>query len=504
MPIPVFYYNESGEPLVDPAILEHVECLFQEYGSDCWWSMEIEELLPESFKHQANLLRKGPDTMDVWFDSGVSWISALLPRGVNIPVDLVVEGSDQHRGWFQSSLLTSMASTGTPSYKAILSHGFVLDEKLQKMSKSLGNVISPSEIILGKWKQNKDLSGAELLRLWAASTDFTNDVTIGPLILSKCSTTLRKCRNTLRFLLSALNDYVPKDNHSLVDVSSFPPVEQYILKSLLEFASKAESGYEKFEFCRVVKLIENFVSNDLSAFYFTVSKDTLYCQSKDSILRLNTQHAMMEILSVLTKVISPILPHLAQEVFNNLPERLRPFLGYSENELESLFTCGWVDIKRYSSLERVDFESWKSIFRLRAIVLQKLEKSRADGIFSGDFSNASVSLRFSKQYPCPSMNILDQLLDNDQLNAFFGVSHVEICKESMSSKVDLDERIQSSDAIDYSWSESEVMIASAKGTKCFRCWRICQDTQPKEIAGESCEICHRCRKVMDTLDWNQV
>ena len=239
VPIPVFYHVATGEPLMTEESVAHIRDLVREQGSDCWWKLPVEELLPAGLRHLSGDYRKGEDTMDVWFDSGSSWAGVARAReGLRFPADLYLEGSDQHRGWFQSSLLTNVAAEGRAPYKAVLTHGFVLDEKGQKMSKSLGNVVDPRVVIEGGKDQKRDPPyGADILRLWVSSVDYSSDVMIGGTVLKQVADVYRKIRFTARFLLGNLGDFDPAKD--LVPVAQLPGMDRYALHRYALFMDEA-------------------------------------------------------------------------------------------------------------------------------------------------------------------------------------------------------------------------------------------------------------------------
>lgn len=289
VPIPVFYDKETDEPLMNEETISHIAALVRQKGSDIWFSSEVEDLLPPKYKGEAHRLRKGEDTMDVWFDSGSSWSgvieeteagpSLLSPppppaagcrsplkgvldaQGLRLPADLYLEGSDQHRGWFQSSLLTGVAAMGEAPYKAVLTHGFVLDDKGYKMSKSLGNVVDPRIVIEGGQDQKTQPGlGADVLRLWVASVDFSSDVMIGSFILQQISEAYRKLRGTLRFLVGNLHDFDPKA-HS-VPYEELPLTDKYILAAFADLKSEVQAAYESYQFYRVYQVPPSRFASD--------------------------------------------------------------------------------------------------------------------------------------------------------------------------------------------------------------------------------------------------
>ena len=248
VPIPVFYDKDTDEPFMNEATIAHVASLVREKGSDVWFQADVEALLPEELKGEAPRLRKGEDTMDVWFDSGSSWSGVVdQTDGLELPADLYLEGSDQHRGWFQSSLLTGVAAMGKAPYKAVLTHGFVLDEKGYKMSKSVGNVVDPRSVIEGGKDQKKQPGlGADVLRLWVASVDYTTDVMIGGFILQQIADTYRKLRGTLRFLVGNIHDFDPEKNS--VPYEELPLTDRYILSAFADLEEEVKSAYDSYQF----------------------------------------------------------------------------------------------------------------------------------------------------------------------------------------------------------------------------------------------------------------
>ena len=296
VPIPVFYDTETGAPLMDAASIAHVQAVFAEKGSDAWWLLDIEALLPAEHKHLAPRLRKGSDTMDVWFDSGSSWAGVVAARGLPLPADLYLEGSDQHRGWFQSSLLTSVAAAGAAPYKAVLTHGFVLDERGFKMSKSLGNVVDPRRVIDGGPDAVAEPAyGADTLRLWVASVDYTSDVLIGPGIIKQLSETYRKMRGTLRYLLGNLHDFDPAAH--AVAWEALPATDRVALRRLGALVAEVEEAYGAYNFARVFGALNAFTVTYLSSFYLDCAKDRLYVRNGDAPSRRAAQTVLAAVLA---------------------------------------------------------------------------------------------------------------------------------------------------------------------------------------------------------------
>lgn len=307
VPIPVFYHRETGEPLVNDETLLHIKGLVRTHGSDCWWKLSTEELLPPSLAPTVGDYVKGTDTMDVWFDSGSSW-ATVLGEGV---ADMYLEGTDQHRGWFQSSLLTSVAVQGKAPYKSVVTHGFVLDGDGTKMSKSLGNVISPDDIIESK------KYGTDVMRLWVASSNFTSPVPISDGILQQTNDILQKVRNTCRFMLGNLLDFDPVIH--LRPYENLSRLDRYMLHILHSLSSVAIHAYESLNYSRFHQLLINTVPIDFSSFYFSAIKDRLYCDPADGEGRRSTQTALHHLLQGFTRTIAPITPHLAEETALHYP-----------------------------------------------------------------------------------------------------------------------------------------------------------------------------------------
>lgn len=312
VPLPVFYHNATGAALISSDTISHIRGLVRQLGSGCWWKLSTKELLPEPLQAVSQEYTKGEDTMDVWFDSGSSWASVLTDAGG--VADLYLEGSDQHRGWFNSSLLTSVAVHGKAPYKALLTHGFVLDKNGNKMSKSLGNVISPNDILTGK------NLGADVMRLWVASSDYSTDVNVSDDILMQNSENLQKIRNTCRFMLGNLSDFHPEEE-SAVEYSRLTKLDRYVLHLLSQYNQKAMSAYEELNFSSLCHMLVNFASSDLSSFYFDIVKDRLYCDEEGSDRRRAVQTVLHQLVWTLAQSIAPVLPHLAEEVAQHLPSK---------------------------------------------------------------------------------------------------------------------------------------------------------------------------------------
>lgn len=368
VPIPVFYDEETNEPLLTEETINHVQGIFAEHGSDAWYSMSVAELLPEAYRHNGRSYRKGMDTMDVWFDSGSSWAAVAKQReNLIYPVDMYLEGSDQHRGWFQSSLLTSVANNGIAPFKTVLTHGFVLDEKGRKMSKSLGNIIDPMVVMDGGKNQQKDPAyGADVVRLWVSSVDYSTDVLVGPNILKQLSDAYRKIRNTARFLLGNIHDFDPAKD--AVPYSELAELDRYMLHRMSEVFSGITESFDRYQFFKFFQTIQNFCVIDLSNFYLDIAKDRLYISSPTSFRRRSCQTVLAIILENLARAIAPVLCHMAEDIWQYLPY---------QTPYKSVFESGWVKLDPQWSQPDLAI-TWDKIRDLRTDVNKVMEQARTD------------------------------------------------------------------------------------------------------------------------------
>ncbi|XP_007935121.1 isoleucine--tRNA ligase, mitochondrial [Orycteropus afer afer] len=336
VPIPVFHHKTKDEFLINSQTIEHIIKLVEQHGSDIWWTLPPEQLLPKEILSQvggpgALEYVPGQDILDIWFDSGTSWAHVL--QGTDQRADLYVEGKDQLGGWFQSSLLTSVAARKKAPYKAVVVHGFTLGEKGEKMSKSLGNVINPDVVINGGQDQSKEPPyGADVLRWWVAESNVFTEVTVGPSVLNAARDDISKLRNTLRFLLGNVSGFNPETDS--IPAADMHVIDQYMLHLLHDFANKITESYKQYDFGKVIRLLRAFYTRELSNFYFSIIKDRLYCENENDPKRRSCQTALAEILDVIVRSFAPILPHLAEEVFQHIP--------YA-NEPKSVFRTGWIN-----------------------------------------------------------------------------------------------------------------------------------------------------------------
>lgn len=383
VPIPVFYDKETGnQVLLDEDTLTHIQRIFAEHGSNAWWTMDEVDLLPEKYKGEASKWKKGTDTMDVWFDSGSSWAGVAKGRNeLAYPADIYLEGSDQHRGWFQSSLLTSVAAQNQAPYKAVLTHGFVLDEKGYKMSKSLGNVVDPLMVINGGNNAKVDPAyGADVLRLWVASVDYSGDVCIGKNIIKQTFESYRKLRNTARYMIGNLADFKPStvEGSNAVEYESLPSLDKWMLGRLSSVLKDMDSAIDDYQFNRASQELLRFATSDLSNFYLDVAKDRLYISGIDDFRRRSCQTVIHACLEGFAKAMSPILPHMAEDIWQNLPY---------EKSTESVFEGGWP--KDLMEFPEYDAEKWDMVRSLRDDVNKMLELARNDKIVGASLDAAA-------------------------------------------------------------------------------------------------------------------
>ncbi|MCM3029060.1 isoleucine--tRNA ligase [Niallia sp. MER 6] len=457
VPIPVFY-AENGDSIITDETIEHISNLFREHGSNIWFERTANELLPEDFTHPGSPngnFTKETDIMDVWFDSGSSHQSVLEEREeLQRPADLYLEGSDQYRGWFNSSLSTAVAVTGKAPYKGVLSHGFVLDGEGRKMSKSLGNVMVPSKVM--------NQLGADILRLWVASVDFQADVRVSDAILKQVTEGYRKIRNTFRFLLGNLADFNPAEN--AVAYENLREVDQYMLVKLNNLIKNVTVSYDKFEFSTIYSDINNFCTLDLSSFYLDFSKDVLYIEAPDNHERRAIQTVLYESLIALVKLMAPILPHTAEEVWEHI----------TSVKEESVQLTDFPEYVEYDNAQALT-EKWSKFLNLRDDVLKALEEARNQKVIGKSLA-AKVSLYVRED----AKELLDSIEEN--LKQLFIVSGFEIAgkfEEAPDNALKLE--------------NTAIVVAKAEGETCDRCWTVTLDVGTVE---EHPTLCARCATVV--------
>ncbi|MED1269274.1 class I tRNA ligase family protein, partial [Bacillus mycoides] len=457
VPIPVFY-AENGDPIITDETINHVADLFREHGSNVWFEREAKDLLPEGFSHTGSPngeFRKETDIMDVWFDSGSSHQAVLEEReDLQRPADLYLEGSDQYRGWFNSSLSTAVAVTGKAPYKGVLSHGFVLDGDGRKMSKSIGNIVVPKKIM--------DQLGGDILRLWVSSVDYQSDVRISDDILKQVAEVYRKIRNTFRFLLGNLDDFNPSEN--TVAVAELREVDRYMLVKLNDLITKVKDAYETYDFAAVYHAIHNFCTIDLSSFYLDFAKDILYIEGADHADRRAIQTVLYDVLVALTKLVTPILPHTADEVWPYVP-------GAEEESVQLTNMPEATEVEGSEALRA----KWDAFMTLRDDVLKALEVARNEKVI-GKSLNASITL-----YPTAEMKAMLESISED-LKQLFIVSEYKLGGTIEEAPTDAPK-----------YEHTAVVVAQATGETCERCW-VVSETIGKDAEHET--LCERCATVV--------
>ena len=475
VPIPVFYNRSGGEVLLNADTVAHIEALIGEHGADVWWEKDEADLLPPSYAGQAEQWRKGTDTMDVWFDSGSSWAAVSNQKEtLHYPADLYLEGSDQHRGWFQSSLLTSVAVNGHAPYQRVLTHGFALDEKGRKMSKSLGNVVDPMVIIEGGKNQKQEPAyGADVLRLWVSSVDYSADVPIGAGILRQLADVYRKVRNTSRYLLGNLHDFNPAAD--TVPVAELPLLDRWMLQRTAEVMDEISEAFENYEFFRFFQLLQNFCVTDLSNFYLDIAKDRLYVSAPSDRRRRSCQTVMSLIIERLAGLIAPVLCHMAEDIWQNLP--------YEVEEI-SIFHRGWPTVPpdwRDPSLS----EPIQRLRELRAAVNRVLEDCRSRQELGASLE-AAVRIETRNQELESALNWLNESGDaeTDGLRDWLLVSQLQLGGEPWAELL----ANQTNDS-------AIIEVSRARGIKCERCWHyegdVGQHSQHPTLCGRCCGVLNR-------------
>jgi len=453
VPLPIFYCKRCNSPLLDTEVIEYVARIFEKEGSDSWFRYSAEELLPDGTvcpKCGSKEFEKEKDIMDVWFDSGSSFAGVLKRnRDLSFPADMYLEGSDQHRGWFQTSLLLSVATEGIPPYRKVLTHGFVVDELGKKMSKSLGNVIDPQEIV--------NSLGADVLRLWVASSDFRSDIKVSKNILNQIVEAYRKIRNTIRFMLGNLYDFDPE--RDTVPLEKLDILDRWVLSEWNELLDRVKTAYDEYEFHMVFHSVHSFCVNQLSSFYLDVIKDRLYVELPTSPKRRSAQTTLYSILRGILKILAPIMVHTAEEAWQHLP---------GQKEL-SVHLEDWPD--RFSiSLNQEEMDMWRHFFAVRDEVNKKLDEARQNKVIGN-----SLEAKLKVFVPATTYSYISRF--NGQLGELLLVSEVELLIKD------------SSDSI-------EVEIIPLEYNKCQRCWMYTSDVGKDERYPDLCE---RCISVIENI-----
>ena len=440
VPIPVFYCEDCGEVIVTDETINHVAEIFEKESSDAWVKYSAEELLPKGFvcpKCGGVHMKKENDIMDVWFDSGISWRAVVEKRSDVLgttPVEMYLEGSDQHRGWFQSSLLTSIATQGKAPYKTVLTHGFVFGEDGRKMSKSLGNYIRPDDIIKNY--------GADILRLWAASVDYRNDTKIGDNIIKQLVEIFKKTRNTSRFLLGNLFDFDPAVDY--VEYKDLKALDKFALHKLNHLIEGVTEAFENYEFYKYFQQLQNFAAVDLSSFYLDIVKDRLYTAGKKSLSRRACQTVMYEILQALVRMLVPVMPHQAEDIWMSVPECQR-------GGLISILLSEWPKTNSEWKNDKLE-EEFTQILKAREIVSRAIEPLRAD-------KKVGSSLEVAVYVNAKDTSVLKA--NEDELCNIFITSQAYVTDEKPSDVLN-----------EYQEDDFTVWVTKAQGEKCARCWKF--------------------------------
>lgn len=452
VPLPVFY-AENGQPILSSETTKHVADIFEKHGSNVWYEWEAEDLLPEGFTHPDSPngeFTKETDIMDVWFDSGSSHEAVLRGReDLKFPADMYLEGSDQYRGYFNSSLTTSVAINGEAPYRSVLSQGFVLDGEGRKMSKSVGNVIAPKDVIRQM--------GADIIRLWVSTVDYTSDVRVSMDILKQVSESYRKIRNTLRFLIANTSDFNPEKNTVAYD--DLESLDQYIANRLNQVTKNAVKAYEKYHFQGVYREINNFCITDLSNFYLDIAKDLVYIETENSKSRRSMQTVMYQTLIQVTKLLTPIIPHTTEEVWK-----------YVDEEEDYVQLAGMPESTEFENEEEI-LEKWSNFMDLRDDVLKALEKARDAGLIGKSFES-EVTIFVNPE----TRKLLDSLKTNLQQVLIVSQLNIE------------DEEQAPNEALSFEqWS---VLVEKKSGEVCERCWITSDHVGTIEEAPSLCDKCY--------------
>ena len=451
VPIPIFYCKHCGKPIINEDSINAIANLYEKEGSDAWYKYEANEILPEGFKCECGCTEftKEMDIMDVWFDSGVSHAAVCNEEhGLRWPADLYLEGADQYRGWFQSSLLTSVAAKGCAPYKSVCTHGWVVDGEGKAMHKSLGNGMSPDEVT--------DKYGADILRTWVASSDYHADIRISQDILKQLSDAYRKIRNTARFILSNLGDFNP-DTDS-VSVEKLDGIDKWAMARMDEIIEKCKAAYDKFDFHIVYSTMRDFCTIDLSNFYLDILKDRLYVEKADSESRRAAQTVIYNILRTMTLYLAPVISFTAEEIWGYMPRS-------EKDDAESVF-FNKLPEKSGVSADEEFMEKWEKIDELRDIVNKALEEARGQKLI-GKSLEAKVTLNCGRDWYEFAKSV-----ENDLVSAFI-VSAVDVEKSEF-------------DGVN-------VKVEVAPGEKCERCWTH-SDTVGK--CAEHPTLCARCAEIV--------
>lgn len=470
VPIPAFYCDDCGKWIITPETMKKVEEIVEKEGTDAWWAHSAEELLPEGFKcpHCGGThFHKEKDIMDVWFDSGSTWNGVLRDpheeswKDMSYPCDLYLEGSDQHRGWFHSSLLTSVAVNGHAPYKAVLTHGFTMDGEGRKMSKSVGNVVAPQDVI------NK--YGADVMRLWISSVDYQGDVRLSDKIVKSMSDVYRKIRNTFRYLLGNLSDFDPKTDS--VAYADMEELDRWALLRMEQVKETVLKAYDDYEFHVMYHAVHNFCTVDLSAIYLDILKDRLYTEKADSKLRRSAQTAMYEILTTLVRLVAPVLCFTSEEVWQALP-----------NKEEREWSVHMSDMPKVNEayLDKALDEKWKKRLAVRSVAMKALEEARQAKVI-GHPLDAEVTVYADGE----AYDIVKAM--EKELADFLLVSQTHIVEGSATAP---------ENAASNEEGTVKASVAVCTLAKCERCWKRSADvdSDPNHPG-----VCARCAHVLTEM-----
>ncbi len=458
--IPAFYCDGCGAVLVTREIVDRVYNLVKEKGSDAWFQLSPEELLPPDFSCPhcgSRSFKKEKDILDVWFDSGSSHLCVLEKKeGLRWPADIYLEGSDQHRGWFNSSLMIAMAIKGGAPYRTVITHGWVLDAEGHPMHKSLGNVISPLEVV--------ERYGADVLRLWIASLNCVDDAHMSFELVGQVAESYRKIRNTLRFILGNLYDFQPSQ--------ALPPQEmleldRYMLHKLQNLVSAVTNAFERYQFHRAYHAILDYCTNTLSALYLDILKDRLYISPPRSQGRLSAQTAIFQIGRTLCIMLAPIIPHTAEEVWQHLP--------HWEGKEESVHLALWPKVEEEFLLDEEMEEKWDSIFLLRRKVYKAIEEARSQGVIS-----APLEARVDVYVPKEDWEVLKSIRDQLPDILITSSAYLHPLEEAEDEGLEVE--------------GIRAVVRRAEGGKCSRCWQIKESVGKDEDYPDLCERCVRILK----------
>ncbi len=453
VPLPIFYCDDCKTPYVTDESIKKIQDIFAKEGSNAWYAKSEEELLPEGAKCEkcgCTHFTKEKDIMDVWFDSGSTHQSVLVERGLPYPADMYLEGNDQYRGWFQSSLLTSVATNGIAPYKQVLTHGFVTDGQGRKMSKSLGNGVAPSDVA------NK--FGADILRLWALSSDYTGDVSLSDDILKQSAEVYRKIRNTARYILGNTSDYNPDEP---VEYKDLEEIDKWALTRLNKLIKDCTNNYDNYNFSSCYHDINQFCVSDMSNFYLDIIKDRLYTSKPDSKERRSAQTTMYIILDALVKILTPMICFTAEEIWKAMKHK-------SDEQVESVMLTDFPKANDMYDNEELSAK-WDKILKLKDLVAKELGNARAEKTI-GHSLNAKVTIFANDD----EYNFLKENIE--LLRTVFIISDLEVLENERKDEEKLG-----------------IKVEQAPGEKCERCWMYSTTVGEDK---ENLTICHRCSEAL--------